>query len=64
MERAQAYSDSKLFDVVLAFAVARHWPSVLSNALDPGWVATKMAVPGAPDDLSQGSGHASMACRE
>jgi NAD(P)-dependent dehydrogenase (short-subunit alcohol dehydrogenase family) len=52
---AQAYSDSKLFDVVLAFAVARHWPSVLSNALDPGWVATNMGGPSAPDDLSQGS---------
>jgi NAD(P)-dependent dehydrogenase (short-subunit alcohol dehydrogenase family) len=49
---AQAYSDSKLFDVVLAFAVARHWPTVLSNALEPGWVATKMGGRGAPDDLS------------
>jgi len=49
---AQAYSDSKLFDVVLAFAVARHWPAVLSNALEPGWVPTKMGGPGAPDDLS------------
>jgi NAD(P)-dependent dehydrogenase (short-subunit alcohol dehydrogenase family) len=49
---AQAYADSKLFDVVLAFAVARHWPHVLSNALEPGWVATKMGGPGAPDDLS------------
>jgi NAD(P)-dependent dehydrogenase (short-subunit alcohol dehydrogenase family) len=49
---AQAYGDTKLFDVVLAFAVARHWPDVLSNALEPGWVPTKMGGPGAPDDLS------------
>jgi NAD(P)-dependent dehydrogenase (short-subunit alcohol dehydrogenase family) len=52
---AQAYSDSKLFDVVLAFAVARRWPRVLSNALEPGWVPTKMGGAGAPDDLSLGS---------
>lgn len=50
---SQAYSDSKLFDVVLAFAVARRWPGVLSNALEPGWVPTKMGGAGAPDDLSQ-----------
>lgn len=47
----QAYSDTKLHDVLLAFAMARHWPDVLSNALEPGWVATKMGGPGAPDDL-------------
>jgi NAD(P)-dependent dehydrogenase (short-subunit alcohol dehydrogenase family) len=49
---AQAYADSKLLDVALAFAVARHWPAVLSNALEPGWVPTKMGGPAAPDDLS------------
>src|ERR1700722_11289622 len=49
---AQAYADSKLFDVVLAFAVARRWPGVLSNAMEPGWVPTKMGGPNAPDDLS------------
>ena len=50
----QAYSDTKLHDVLLAFAVARLWPDVLSNALEPGWVATKMGGPSATDDLDQG----------
>jgi NAD(P)-dependent dehydrogenase (short-subunit alcohol dehydrogenase family) len=50
----QAYADTKLHDVLLAFAVARRWPDVLSNALEPGWVATKMGGPGAPDDLDAG----------
>jgi NAD(P)-dependent dehydrogenase (short-subunit alcohol dehydrogenase family) len=50
----QAYSDSKLYVTTLAFAVARRWPDVLSNAVDPGWVPTKMGGPNAPDDLEQG----------
>ncbi|MDQ2812082.1 MAG: SDR family oxidoreductase [Actinomycetota bacterium] len=49
---AQAYSDSKLFDVVLACAVARRWPAVRSNAVEPGWVATKMGGRDATGDLS------------
>jgi NAD(P)-dependent dehydrogenase (short-subunit alcohol dehydrogenase family) len=49
---SQAYADSKLYDAVLAFAIARRWPDVLSNAVEPGWVATKMGGAGAPDDLS------------
>lgn len=53
-EGQQAYSDTKLHDVLLAFAVARHWPDVFSNALEPGWVATKMGGSGAPDDLDAG----------
>ena len=52
---SQAYSDSKLWNVVLAFAVARRWPDVLSNALEPGWVPTKMGGAGAPDDLALGA---------
>ena len=50
----QAYADTKLHDVLLAFAVARRWKDVFSNALEPGWVATKMGGPRAPDDLDQG----------
>ena len=51
---ASAYAESKLCDVLLAFAVARRWKDVRSNALEPGWVATKMGGPSAPDDLQQG----------
>jgi NAD(P)-dependent dehydrogenase (short-subunit alcohol dehydrogenase family) len=50
-----AYADSKLHDALLAFAVARRWPDVLSNAVEPGWVPTKMGGPGAPDDLETGA---------
>ncbi|MGB7979805.1 MAG: SDR family NAD(P)-dependent oxidoreductase [Candidatus Nanopelagicales bacterium] len=50
----QAYSDSKLFVTALAFAVAHRWPQVRSNAVDPGWVPTRMGGPGAPDNLEQG----------
>jgi NAD(P)-dependent dehydrogenase (short-subunit alcohol dehydrogenase family) len=53
-EGQQAYSDTKLHDVLLAFAVALRWPGVLSNALAPGWVPTKMGGAGAPDDLDEG----------
>ena len=51
----QAYFDSKLHDLLLSNAVARHWPSVLANAVDPGWVPTKMGGAGAPDDLAEGA---------
>lgn len=53
----QAYSDSKFHDILLAFAFARLWPGengVLSNAVDPGWVPTKMGGSNAPDDLKAG----------
>jgi NAD(P)-dependent dehydrogenase (short-subunit alcohol dehydrogenase family) len=49
-----AYAESKRHDAMLAFAIARRWPEVLSNALEPGWVATRMGGPGATDDLDQG----------
>jgi NAD(P)-dependent dehydrogenase (short-subunit alcohol dehydrogenase family) len=51
----QAYSDTKLHDLMLAFAVARRWPDVITNAVHPGWVATKMGGAGASDDLDQGA---------
>lgn len=49
-----SYSDTKLHDLILALAVARKWPEVISNAVDPGWVPTKMGGSGAPDDLKKG----------
>jgi NAD(P)-dependent dehydrogenase (short-subunit alcohol dehydrogenase family) len=52
--RAGSYSDSKLFVTTLAAAVARLRPELRSNAVDPGWVPTKMGGPGAPDDLELG----------
>ena len=49
-----SYSDSKLLVTTLALAFARRWPDVLSNAVDPGWVPTRMGGPNAPDDLRLG----------
>lgn len=49
-----SYSDTKLHDVILSMAVARKWTDVYSNALDPGWVPTKMGGAGAPDSLEKG----------
>ena len=48
------YSDTKLHDLILALAVARKWPKVVSNAVDPGWVPTKMGGSGATDSLEKG----------
>jgi NAD(P)-dependent dehydrogenase (short-subunit alcohol dehydrogenase family) len=48
------YSDSKLHVLMLCKAVARKWPQVFANALNPGWVPTKMGGHGAPDDLHKG----------
>lgn len=49
-----SYSDSKLHVLILSMAVARKWPDVYSNTVDPGWVPTKMGGKGAPDDLEKG----------
>lgn len=49
------YSDSKLHDVILSMAVARKWPAVYSNAVNPGWVPTKMGGRSASDNLEKGA---------
>jgi NAD(P)-dependent dehydrogenase (short-subunit alcohol dehydrogenase family) len=50
----QAYCDSKLLVTTFALAIARRWPHVRSNAVDPGWVPTRMGGASAPDDLVLG----------
>nr|WSX74422.1 SDR family NAD(P)-dependent oxidoreductase [Streptomyces sp. NBC_00899] len=52
--RSGSYADSKLFVTALAAAMGRLRPGVLSNAVDPGWVPTKMGGPYASDDLEMG----------
>jgi NAD(P)-dependent dehydrogenase (short-subunit alcohol dehydrogenase family) len=51
---ARAYAESKLHVVALAFFLARRWPEVLSNAVDPGWVRTRMGGASAPIDIDTG----------
>ena len=53
-DQARAYAESKLHVVALAFYLARHWPNVFSNAVNPGWVRTRMGGSGAPVDLETG----------
>jgi len=53
-DAGQAYAESKLHVTALALTLARVWPDVLSNAVDPGWVPTKMGGPAATDDLEMG----------
>ncbi|MCX2740824.1 SDR family NAD(P)-dependent oxidoreductase [Pontibacter anaerobius] len=48
------YSDSKLHVLTLCMAVARKWAEVYANAVNPGWVPTKMGGRGAPDSLQKG----------
>jgi NAD(P)-dependent dehydrogenase (short-subunit alcohol dehydrogenase family) len=50
----RAYAETKLQVAALSALVARRWPDVLSSAVDPGWVRTKMGGPGAPVDLATG----------
>jgi NAD(P)-dependent dehydrogenase (short-subunit alcohol dehydrogenase family) len=53
-DSSRAYAESKLYLVALAFALARRWPDVSSNAVDPGWARTKMGGPSAPVDIDTG----------
>lgn len=55
LDRRVSYSDSKLLVTTLAMAVTRVWPDVLSNAVNPGWVPTRMGGRSAPDDLQAGA---------
>lgn len=48
------YSDTKLHVLMLCKAAARHWSPIYANAVNPGWVPTKMGGNGAPDDLKKG----------
>jgi NAD(P)-dependent dehydrogenase (short-subunit alcohol dehydrogenase family) len=50
-----AYCDSKLCDIALAFAMARRHPEVLSNAVCPGWVRSRMGDRAAPTSLRTGA---------
>lgn len=49
-----SYSDTKLFDLMLAKWFARQWPQTYINAVDPGWVPTRMGGNSATDDLIEG----------
>lgn len=53
-DAGRAYAETKLHVAAIAAALARRWPSVLCNAVDPGWVRTKMGGRSAPVDLDSG----------
>jgi NAD(P)-dependent dehydrogenase (short-subunit alcohol dehydrogenase family) len=53
-DASRAYGESKLYVVALAFGLARRWPDVLSNAVDPGWARTRMGGATAPVDIETG----------
>lgn len=50
-----SYSDTKLLVLMLTKYFARLYPETFSNAVDPGWVPTRMGGEGAPDDLTKGA---------
>ena len=52
--RSGSYADSKLFVTTLMAAMARTHPALPANAVDPGWVPTRMGGAAASDDLDLG----------
>ncbi len=50
-----SYSDSKLMVTAMTLAVAKKYPEVYANAVDPGWVPTKMGGGNAPDSFDLGT---------
>ena len=48
---SQAYGESKMLVGALSKALARRWPEVLCNTVDPGWVPTRMGGASASDPL-------------
>lgn len=51
----QAYSDSKLHDVMLAFELAARHPESVVSVVDPGWIQTRMGGPNAWDPVDLGA---------
>ena len=52
--RRRPYEDSKLYVTTLAMTVAARRPDMLSHAVDPGWVPTRMGGAGATDSIAEG----------
>ena len=50
----QAYCDSKTLLTALTLGLTRRWPDVVCQAVDPGWVPTRMGGDDAPDELELG----------
>ncbi len=63
-DRWQAYADSKAVDVALALGWARRLPDLRVGAVDPGWVKTKLASPGAPGDVRTGGERVAVAAAD
>ncbi|MDB6025029.1 MAG: putative oxidoreductase [Verrucomicrobiales bacterium] len=52
---SQAYSETKFHDLALSMHLGRRWPHVLVNALDPGWVPTRLGGRDAPGNVLEGA---------